>query len=258
MGEVSVQVTEPRRRPVRRPGPSQIKMYGFCRPFRAMSAVAPNFWDVIDTTIPCCVLCFWTFLYFQYVYLDRIIILCVWWKIEELFCLGSWSKKRLNFAFFYSPTGCSSMCIFFVGRVLHIWPQPTLAQVSRRSHKNKPRPSGHVQRWSDALNFLRAGGDFGRTRLLSVSAFLRVYCPDSSKAFERRDDWANTVCDKVNRVGRWRWKRSSVALSAAARMTSTTKMAWGFIGFRGTRNFDDVCWVAALWLQSLPENCGNL
>ena len=37
MGEVSVQVTGPRRRPVRRPGPSQIKMYGFCRPFRAMS-----------------------------------------------------------------------------------------------------------------------------------------------------------------------------------------------------------------------------
>ena len=37
MGEVSVQVTEPRRRPVRRPGPSQIKMHGFCRPFRAMS-----------------------------------------------------------------------------------------------------------------------------------------------------------------------------------------------------------------------------
>ena len=36
MGEVSVQVTEPRRRPFRRPGPSQIKMYGFCRLFRAM------------------------------------------------------------------------------------------------------------------------------------------------------------------------------------------------------------------------------
>ena len=36
MGEVSVQVTEPRRRSVRRPGPSQIKMYGFCRPFRTM------------------------------------------------------------------------------------------------------------------------------------------------------------------------------------------------------------------------------
>ena len=30
------QVTEPRRRPVRWPGPSQIKMYGFCRLFRAM------------------------------------------------------------------------------------------------------------------------------------------------------------------------------------------------------------------------------
>ena len=37
MGEVSVQVTEPRRRLVRRPGPSQIKMYGFCRLFRAMN-----------------------------------------------------------------------------------------------------------------------------------------------------------------------------------------------------------------------------
>ena len=36
MGEVSVQVTEPRRRQVRRPGLSQIKMCGFCRLFRAM------------------------------------------------------------------------------------------------------------------------------------------------------------------------------------------------------------------------------
>ena len=36
MGEVSVQVTEPRRRPVRRPGPSQIKMCRVCGPFRAM------------------------------------------------------------------------------------------------------------------------------------------------------------------------------------------------------------------------------
>ena len=39
IGEVSVQVTEPRRRPVRRPGPSQIKMYGFCRLFRATGPV---------------------------------------------------------------------------------------------------------------------------------------------------------------------------------------------------------------------------
>ena len=39
-------------------------------------------------------------------------------------------------------------------------------------------------RWSDSLNFLRAG-DFGRTRPLSVPAFSRV---DSSMAFERRDD----------------------------------------------------------------------
>ena len=39
MGEVSVQVTEPQRRPVRRPGPSQIKMYGFCHLFRAMMPV---------------------------------------------------------------------------------------------------------------------------------------------------------------------------------------------------------------------------
>ena len=37
-----MQVTEPRRRPVRRPGPSQIKMYGFCRPFRAMSPAGPQ------------------------------------------------------------------------------------------------------------------------------------------------------------------------------------------------------------------------
>ena len=36
MGGMSVQVTEPRRCPVRRPGPSQIKMYGLCRLFRAM------------------------------------------------------------------------------------------------------------------------------------------------------------------------------------------------------------------------------
>ena len=35
---VRVLVTEPRRRPVRWPGPSQIKMYGFCRLFRAMSS----------------------------------------------------------------------------------------------------------------------------------------------------------------------------------------------------------------------------
>ena len=38
MGEVSLQVSEPRRRPVRRPGPSQTKMYGFCRLFRTMEA----------------------------------------------------------------------------------------------------------------------------------------------------------------------------------------------------------------------------
>ena len=36
-----MQVTEPRRRPVRRAGPSQIKMCGFCRPFRAMRG---RFW----------------------------------------------------------------------------------------------------------------------------------------------------------------------------------------------------------------------
>ena len=30
-------------------------------------------------------------------------------------------------------------------------------------------------------------------------------------------------------------------------------MVWAFIGFRGRRNFDDVCCVAALRLQSLPE-----
>ena len=36
MGEVSVQVTKPQRRPARRPGPSQVKMYGFCHLFRAM------------------------------------------------------------------------------------------------------------------------------------------------------------------------------------------------------------------------------
>ena len=37
MGEVSVQITEPRRRPVRRPGPSQTEMYGLCRLFRTMT-----------------------------------------------------------------------------------------------------------------------------------------------------------------------------------------------------------------------------
>ena len=105
-------------------------------------------------------------------------------------------------------------------------------------------------RWSDSLNFLRAG-NFGRTRPLSVSAFPRV---DSSMAFERRDDRADCVRDTVNRVGRRRWKRSSVALSAAASTTSIERMAWAFIDLRGTRNFDDVCWVTALRLQyKLPE-----
>ena len=104
-------------------------------------------------------------------------------------------------------------------------------------------------RWSDSLSFLRAG-DFGRTRPLSVSAFPRV---DSSMAFERRDDRADCMRDTVNRVGRRRWKRSSVALSTAAITTSIERMAWDFIDLRGTRNFDDVCWVAALRLQSLPE-----
>ena len=104
-------------------------------------------------------------------------------------------------------------------------------------------------RWSDSLNVLRAG-DFGRTRPLSVSAFPRV---DSSMAFERRDDRADCVRDTVNRVGRRRWKRSSVARSAAASTTSIERMAWAFIDLRGTKNFDDVCWVAALRLQSLPE-----
>ena len=37
VGEVSVQVTEPRRRQVRRTGPSQIKMNWFCRLFCAMA-----------------------------------------------------------------------------------------------------------------------------------------------------------------------------------------------------------------------------
>ena len=106
--------------------------------------------------------------------------------------------------------------------------------------------------WSDslALNFLDAG-EFGRRRPLSVSAaFPRV---DSSMAFERRDDRADSVRATVNRVGRRRWKRSSVPLSAAASTTSIERMAWAFIDLQGTRNFDDVCWVAALRLQSLPE-----
>ena len=104
-------------------------------------------------------------------------------------------------------------------------------------------------RWSDSLNFLRAG-DFGSTRPLSVSAFPQV---DSSMAFERRDDRADCGRDTVNRAGRRRWKRSSAALSAAASTTSIERMAWAFIGLRGTKNFDDFCWVAALRLQSLPE-----
>ena len=33
MGEIAVKVTQPRRRPVRRPGPSQTKMYGFAAYF---------------------------------------------------------------------------------------------------------------------------------------------------------------------------------------------------------------------------------
>ena len=50
-----------------------------------------------------------------------------------------------------------------------------------------------------------------------------------------------TACvDKVNRVGQRCWKRSSVALLAAA-----ITMAWAFIGFRGMRNFEAVCWVAS-------------
>ena len=67
----------------------------------------------------------------------------------------------------------------------------------------------------------------------------RVYCADSSKAFERRTvTIERTACvDKVNRVGRRRWKRSSVALLAAANTTSTKRMVWAFIVFRGTRNF---------------------
>ena len=80
-------------------------------------------------------------------------------------------------------------------------------------------------RWSESLNFLRAG-DFSRTRPLSVSAFPRL---DSSMAFERRDDRADCVRDTVNRVGRRRWKRSSVALSAAASTTSMERMEWAFI-----------------------------
>ena len=42
-GRDSVQVTEPRRRPVRRPGPSQIKMHGFCRLFRAMPGISGSY-----------------------------------------------------------------------------------------------------------------------------------------------------------------------------------------------------------------------
>ena len=89
--------------------------------------------------------------------------------------------------------------------------------------------STEVDMWrrSDSLNFLRAE-DFGRTRPLSVSAFPRV---GSSMAFERRDDRADCVRDTVNRVGRRRWKWSSVALSAAASATSIERMAWAFIDY---------------------------
>ena len=45
-----MQVTGPRRRSVRRPGPSQIKMYGFCRPFRAM----PTHTDMTLVWVPSC------------------------------------------------------------------------------------------------------------------------------------------------------------------------------------------------------------
>ena len=107
-------------------------------------------------------------------------------------------------------------------------------------------------RWRDSLNFLRAG-DFGRTRPLSVSAFPRV---DSSMAFERRDDRADCMRDTctVNRGGRRRWKRSSVALSAAPSTTSIEKMEWAFIDLRGTRNFDDVC----CWLLCDFNHCPKL
>ena len=89
------------------------------------------------------------------------------------------------------------MCTLFVARVAQI-SNLRLALVGRRSHKNLDRGRHvEVKRLSE---FLRAG-DFGRTRPLSVSAFPRV---DSSMAFERRDDRADSVRDTVNRVGRRR------------------------------------------------------
>ena len=51
MGEVSVQVAEPRRRPVRRPGPSQIKMYGFCRLFHTTVVCLTVLWRISSLNV---------------------------------------------------------------------------------------------------------------------------------------------------------------------------------------------------------------
>ena len=174
-----------------------------------------------------------------------------------------WKFKKVKLCFFWLLDYYSSpmMCTSFVARVLHIWPLQNLATgtcAGRSSVAGRTKTLTEVDmwRWSD-FDFLMCG-DIGRTHPVSVFVFPRVYCPDSSKALERRDDRADSVRNTVNRVGRRLWKRSSVALKAAARTTSTEKMAWAFVGFRGTRNFDDVRWVAALRLQSVRENCENL
>ena len=47
------------------------------------------------------------------------------------------------------------------------------------------------------------------------------------------------------------YRRAAERVITRPRRSAPT--VWAFIDLRGTRNFDDVCWVAALRLQSLPE-----
>ena len=138
------------------------------------------------------------------------------------------------------------MCTLFVARVAQI-SNLRLALVGRRSHKNLDR--GRHVKVKRLSEFLTCGRFWKNTSTLRV-------CLSASWQFH--GFWTGATIERiarmtVNRVGRRRWKRSSVALSAATSTTSIERMAWAFIDLRGTRNFDDVCWVASLRLQSLPE-----
>ena len=112
-------------------------------------------------------------------------------------------------------------------------------------------------RWQNGLGTAWPGREPEVKRPKNMST-LRVCLPATLLSWQFHGFWtarrsrADSVRDTVNRVGRRRWKRSSVALSAAASTTSIERMAWTFIGLRGRRNFDNV-WAAALRLQSLVE-----